>query len=142
MNAESEAHQSIRDVRRLVRTAACLFGLSLINGLATQATRLPRLARSGHLVGLIGSSFPFGLAAVWPRLTYRPTVSRTAAGLAIFGFVAGWLLYLTAAFSGAAGLFPLGGGVRVGALFALIIFVRHASASVLRSNDHILRGNQ
>jgi hydroxylaminobenzene mutase len=152
MNAESDARRRVLDARHLVRTAACLFGLSLINGFAIQATRLPRLALSAHQVGLIGSAFLFGLAGLWPRLTFPPRVSQAAAGLAIYGFVAGWLVYLTAAVSGAAGLFPLAGsGTKGGALaetlmstalltvalalFALAyLIVRHARSTGSASN--------
>lgn len=101
MNADS-AHL-------LLRAGALLFGASLLNGFVIQATRLPRLALSAHLVGLFGAAFLFALAGVWTHLPLAPRTSRIAVALAIYGFVVGWLLYLTAAATGAAGLFPLAG---------------------------------
>jgi hydroxylaminobenzene mutase len=146
MNAQSTPAR-ILDASRLVTAAACLFGASLLNGFAIEATRLPRLALSAHLVGLIGSALLVGLGGIWPRLAFPSLVSRVAAALAIYGFVAGWLLYLTAAVTGAAGLFPLAGGGARGsalveglmstafltvalALFALVgLIVRHAGGT-------------
>jgi len=93
----------------LLRTGVLLFGASLLNGFVIQATRLPRLALSAHLVGLFGAGFLFALAGVWTHLPLAPRTSRIGVALAIYGFVVGWLLYLTAAATGAAGLFPMAG---------------------------------
>jgi (hydroxyamino)benzene mutase len=138
--------RSAADATLLIRTGACLFGVSLLNGFVIEATPLPRLALSAHLVGLMGAAFLFGFGAVWPQLTFRPRTSRVAALLAVYGFAAGWVVYLAAAVTGVAGLFPMAGGAVRGpaplemlmsvalltvalALFALVILVfRHAGA--------------
>lgn len=135
------------DAYYLLRAGALLFGASLLNGFVIQATRLPRLALSAHLVGLFGAAFLFALAGVWPHLSIVPRTSRFGVVLAIYGFVVGWLLYLTAAATGAAGLFPMAGdGARgtavveammstalltvAGALFGLAaVLWRHARVS-------------
>lgn len=135
------------DAERLLRAGAVLFGASLLNGFAIQAARLPRLALSAHLVGLFGAAFLMALAPVWTRLRLPPRTSRIGTVLAIYGFFAGWLLYLTAAVTGAAGLFPMAGAGERGtraveavmsaalltialALFALAAMVwRHARGS-------------
>ena len=86
-----------------------MFGASLLNGFVIEAARLPRLALSAHLVGLFGAAFLFALAGVWPHLAFGPPASRIGIALAIYGFFVGWVLYLTAAVTGAAGLFPMAG---------------------------------
>ena len=150
MNADS-AHGApanspprLEDARRLVRAGALLFGASLLNGFLIQATRLPRLALSAHLVGLFGAAFLFALAGLWPHLAFGLRSSRVGVALAIYGFIVGWLLYLTAAMTGVAGLFRMAGAGARGtplveatmsaafltvavALFTLVVMVwRHA----------------
>ena len=95
--------------RHLARAGALLFVASLLNGFVIQAIRLPRLALSAHLVGLFGAAFLFALAGLWPHLGFGQRGSRVGVALAIYGFVAGWLVYLTAAVTGTAGLFPMAG---------------------------------
>jgi hydroxylaminobenzene mutase len=95
--------------RHLARAGALLFVTSLLNGFVIQAIRLPRLALSAHLVGLLGAAFLFALAGLWPHLGFGPRGSRVGVALAIYGFVMGWLVYLMAAVTGAAGLFPMAG---------------------------------
>lgn len=102
----------------LVRAGALLFGASLLNGFVIEAARLPRLALSAHLVGLFGAAFLFALAGVWPHLAFGPRASRIGIALAIYGFFVGWVLYLTAAVTGAAGLFPMAGAGTRGTPFA------------------------
>jgi hydroxylaminobenzene mutase len=150
MNADSvhaaPALSSTRldDARHLARAGAFLLGVSLLNGFLIHATRLPRLALSAHLVGLLGAALLFAFAALWPHLAFGVRWSRIGAALAIYGFVIGWLLYLTAAVTGVAGLFPMAGAGAHGsplaerimsvalltvaiALFTLLIIVwRHA----------------
>lgn len=96
--------------RHLARAGALLFVASLLNGFVIQEIRLPQLALSAHLVGLFGAAFLFALAGLWPRLGFGLRGSRIAVALAIYGFVMGWLVYLTAAVTGSAGLFRMAGG--------------------------------
>lgn len=115
MNADSAlprprpSSPAVDAARHLARAGALLFVASLLNGFAIQAIRLPRLALSAHLVGLFGAAFLFALAELWPHLDFSLRSSRVGAALAIYGFVTGWLVYLTAAVTGAAGLFPMAG---------------------------------
>lgn len=95
--------------RHLARAGALLFVASLLNGFVIHAIRLPRLALSAHLVGLFGAAFLLALAGLWPHLGFRLRGSRVGAALAIYGFVTGWFVYLTAAVTGTAGLFPMAG---------------------------------
>lgn len=139
MSAELPSYTKA-DGALLIRAGACLLGFSLLNGFAIEAIHLPRLALSAHLVGLMGAVFLVGLGAAWPQLSFGPRSSRVACLLAIYGFAAGWLIYLAAAITGAAGLFPMAGGGARGsepiemlmsvalltvalALFALVILV-------------------
>lgn len=140
--------RKLGDSGLLFRSAACLLGAGLINGFAIESIQLPRLALSAHLVALMGSAFLFSLGAAWPLLSFGPRVGRAAALLGIYGFVVGWLVYLTAAVTGIAGRFPMAGeGARgsafqeaamdaglltvAGALFVLVVLVfKHAGKNV------------
>jgi hypothetical protein len=97
----------------LLGAGALLFVTSLVNGFAISSFPLRRLALSAHLVGLLGAAFLFALGAAWNRFHFARTRGRLAACLAIYGFCGGWVLYLVAAATRAAGRFPMaGGGVR------------------------------
>jgi hydroxylaminobenzene mutase len=95
--------------RHLARAGALLFVASLLNGFVIQSIQLPRLALSAHLVGLFGAAFLFALAGLWPHLGFGLRGSRVGVALAVYGTVTGWLVYLTAAVTGTAGLFPMAG---------------------------------
>jgi len=97
----------------LLSAGALLFILSLVNGFAISSFPLRRLALSAHLVGLLGAAFLFALGAAWNRIHFAGARGRMVAWLAIYGFYAGWVLYLVSAATRAAGRFPMaGGGVR------------------------------
>jgi hypothetical protein len=65
----------------------------------------------------LGAAFLFGLARVWPHLTFGLHGSRIGVALAIYGFVLGWVLYFTAGVTGVAGLSPMAGAGARGAPF-------------------------
>lgn len=135
-----------------------MFAASLLNGFVIQATRLPRPALSAHLVGRFGVAFVFALAGVWPHLGVGLRATRSGVALAIYGVVVGRLLYLTAAVTGAAGVFPMGGAGARGtqlveatmsvalltvavALFAVVAMVwRHGARSKVRESTRYFRG--
>jgi (hydroxyamino)benzene mutase len=96
--------------RVLLVSGILLFLASLMNGFFIHGAALPRLALSAHLLGLIGSAMLLGLGSFWPRLNLSQKISSLGSILAIYGFCAGWLVYFSAAVSGAGGMFPMLGG--------------------------------
>ncbi len=96
-----------RDARLIALAGVVLFALSLVNGFLAHVLAQSRQAVSAHLVGLIGSGLLFALAALWPRLNHGPRASTVAAGLAIYGFGAGWLVNFLAAVTGRFGIYPI-----------------------------------
>jgi hypothetical protein len=108
--------------RRVARAGVLLFAISLVNGFLIHSLPLTRLALSAHLVGLIGSTFLIGLSAWWPRLHQSLPASRLLAILSVYGFVGGWLVYVSAATFAAGGMFPLlSGGTHGGAAAEALI---------------------
>jgi hypothetical protein len=87
-----------------------LLAVSLANGFLIHTLPLARLALSAHLVGLIGSTFLLALGACWPAVVQAPRTSRIAAFLAVYGFCGGWVVYFSAAATGAGGMFPMASG--------------------------------
>jgi hypothetical protein len=96
-----------RHGRFVVRAGVILLLISLVNGFLVQALPLERLALSAHLLGLIGSSLLIGLGLLWPKLNQTCRSSRIGAYLAVYGFCGGWLIYFSAAATGAGGMFPM-----------------------------------
>lgn len=96
--------------RRLAGAGITLLAIALVNGFLIDALPLSRLALSAHLVGLLGACFLLALSACWPGLTLSSRASRLGAFAAIYGFAGGWLVYFSAALTGAGGSFPMASG--------------------------------
>lgn len=95
------------DARLLVGAGVILLAISGVNGFLIETLPLVRLARSAHLVGLMGSGFLIGLGASWPALELPQRTSRIAALAAVYGFCSGWFVYFLAAATGTGGMFPI-----------------------------------
>lgn len=105
------------EARLLMRAGIILLAMSLLNGFLIGVMPLVALALSAHLVGLMGSAFLIGLGACWPALALRALTSKIGALAAVYGFCGGWLVYLIAAATGTAGMFPIASGAPPGSPF-------------------------
>jgi (hydroxyamino)benzene mutase len=109
---------AVRRGQRLTQAGVTLFLIGLVTGFSIHGMPLPRLALGAHLMAIIGGVFMVALGPTWPRLRLGPVGSNIALGLAVYGFYAGWLIYLVTSAWGAGGMLPLAAGQSRGTPFA------------------------
>jgi hydroxylaminobenzene mutase len=98
------------DGQRLMVAGVALVLAGLVSGFFINATALPRVAVTGHLVAIVGGIFLTVAGLAWMRLRLGATASRVGAWVAVGAFYCGWANYLVAAAIGAGGMFPLAAG--------------------------------
>ncbi len=117
--------------RWLQRAGVLLFLLGLLNGFIVHQQPLPRVALEAHVIALMSGIFLFALGLAWPRLRFGSALSRIGLALAVYGFYAGWMIYLVAGISGIGGMFPLAAaGLRGAALHERMVSLALASAAL------------
>ncbi len=88
---------------RLMQTGAVLFLLALVVGLFIPLFKLPRVALSAHLLGLLQGMFLIIIGMAWDRLTLSDRMSVALFWLLLYGCFAAWGGNLAAAIWGAGG---------------------------------------
>ena len=116
----------------LFRTGIALILASALVGLAIPHFAAPRLALSGHLIGLMQGMFLVIAGLVWPRLSLGPPQSRLAFVLLICQAIAAPLANLLAAAWGAGiSIVPMAAGTaRGGNVQEMIVALLLRSAGI------------
>ena len=129
--SEADNHWLSRHARWLQRSGVTLFLLGLLNGFVVHQPVLPRVVLEAHVIALMSGIFLIAIGIVWSRLRFGRALSRVGVGAALYGFTAGWLVYLVAGITGTGGMFPLAaGGVRGSALYEGLVSMALASAAL------------
>ena len=128
----------------LFRAGVALILAAALAGLAIPHFALPRLALSGHLIGLLQGMFLLIAGLLWPRLTLGPSQSRVAFGLLVYQAIAAPLANLLGAAWGAGmSIVPMAAGAARGTTIqeaAVELLLRSAGASLIISLALILWG--
>lgn len=117
------------------KAGAILFLLSTLLGFLMRAFTLPRVGLSAHMVGLMQGLLLLTSGQVWPRLSLRPTVSRSVCVLLIAGCYSAWAGNVLAGAWGAGGtLLPQAAGSARGTPlqeWVLVVLVRGGGLSLI-----------
>ena len=114
--------------RWLMRLGIMLFSVGLITGLFTKPLSNPRMAVTGHLIGIIGGMFLMIMSLTWSRLQLSPRSKLVFFWTAVYGTYASWTVrVLAAAWDAGGSMMPLasnghmGSNIQEGAIKALIL---------------------
>lgn len=101
--------------RLLLQSGIALFLVAALVGLAVPQFTVPRLALSGHIVGLLQGMFLVLLGLLWPKLNLGPTQARVTFTLLLYQSIAAPLSNLLGAAWGAGNsIVPMAAGAAHG----------------------------
>ncbi len=100
--------------RELLIHGTLLFLLGLLNGVAVQGFRNPRMGLSAHLAGVQNGLVLWAFGLLWPQCALSPGVAWLAAWSAILSMYAIWFGLLLAAIWGTSRSTPIAGAGHAG----------------------------
>src|SRR5688572_13801419 len=86
-----------------------LFLIGIFTGVAVQLFHNPRLAVSGHLIGVLNGMFLMIVGLFWHRLSLGESAKKWARNLLFFGTYGNWVLTTVGALWGTKRLTPIAG---------------------------------